>query len=98
MSDEPTSHWNHRVVRFIDTDNEAKLTMAEVHYKDDKPYGWSDPFFSSETLDGLIELCERFALALGKPILNAEKDFPSTKIEVTELREYFLALGHPRDE
>lgn len=64
--------WNHRVVRVKDGD-EYMLLLAEVYYNDDgTPSGYSECFMHSETKAGLVELTDRLAQAVERPIINAE--------------------------
>lgn len=63
--------WNHRVVRLNDED--GTLILAEVFYdENDKPVGYTEPFMSSETMDGLRLLVARLGDALGEPVLDAD--------------------------
>lgn len=63
--------WNHRVVRLNDED--GTLILAEVFYNEnDKPVGYTEPFMSSETMDGLRLLVARLGDALDEPVLDAD--------------------------
>ena len=64
-------HWNHRVVRLDDEDKTH--IFAEVFYdKDDKPIGFTEPFMSSDSLEGLHGLLSRLIEALNEPVLDSK--------------------------
>ena len=64
-------HWNNRVVEFDDGQGDKYYEICEVYYdKNDKPIGYCDACFLSETKDGLKEIYERMREAFDLPVIN----------------------------
>ena len=78
----PMSHWNFRVIRKeIDYPNGTKYVtfgIYEVYYTEGKPTACTMEMMSphGETLDELKQDIEWYQLALSKPVLDFDKDFP----------------------
>lgn len=69
-------HWNHRVVKTVESDGLTYFMLREVYYDDEgNPDSHGHPFMHAETLDGLRMLATQLTEALDKPILEDE-DFP----------------------
>jgi hypothetical protein len=64
-------NWNHRVIE-VDNGGEKLFEFAEVFYADDKPISFTEPFMSSETIDGLRELIKRLEGALEQKVLTQD--------------------------
>ena len=65
--------WNHRVMN-LKTQNggEDWFTIREVFYEGDKPMGYIDPCYGSETEEGLLTTLSRMLNALQLPVLNED--------------------------
>jgi hypothetical protein len=65
-------HWNHRIMNCpSENGGEDYITFKEVFYDDNgRPEFYSDPFFSSDTKQGLEELVYRLTRALNEQMLH----------------------------
>jgi hypothetical protein len=70
------SHWNYRVVEFVDTDGSDYLEIKEVFYGDDgKPRAFGDAALRWTPEDGPAEMLANMGKALTKPTIK-RNDFP----------------------
>lgn len=66
-------HWNHRVVRTVDTFGDEYFKVCEVYYNEaNEPCGYCDADVGGETMELVHKELERFAQAIKNPILNEE--------------------------
>tara|TARA_R110002096_G_scaffold359594_1_gene552501 strand:- start:1449 stop:1727 length:279 start_codon:yes stop_codon:yes gene_type:complete len=77
----PMSHWNFRVIRKETDHSSGKYVtfgIYEVYYTEGKPTACTMEMMSphGETLDELKQDIEWYQLALSKPVLDFDKDFP----------------------
>lgn len=79
-----TTHWNHRVIEFVDPDGTPWRAIHEVHYVNHLPVAYTEePAVvggEGESNDGLRWTLDRMREALEKPIL-VERDFDQAKLE-----------------
>lgn len=67
-------HWNIRVVNCpSENGNEDLLCFKEVYYEDDRPSSYCEPFFHSETKEGLEEIIKRMQTAMDRPTLHEDQ-------------------------
>ena len=67
-------HWNHRVVKTVDTFGEDYYEVCEVYYNEkDEPCGYCDAHVGGDNLEEIKVQIERFTRALEHPILNADE-------------------------
>jgi hypothetical protein len=71
------SHWNHRVIEFVEPDGAKWLAIHEVHYDDrGRPYAYAESpaEVSGESAEELSQTLERMRAAIGKQHL-VDTDF-----------------------
>jgi hypothetical protein len=66
------STWNFRLLDVADENGgDPYLTLVEAHYNDaGVPVGYCDPCTGSDTVEGMKQLIEWYALALAKPVMK----------------------------
>ena len=73
--------WDYRIVRRIHDTGEIFYGIHEVHYdKDQTPVNLTEnpqPVVSDEGIEGVRWHLEHMLEALGKPVLDYDKDFPA---------------------
>jgi hypothetical protein len=67
--------WNHRMVRDLDEDPDLIMLQEVCYNSKGEPYGFSDAFMCSETVEGMQELAQRIAKAAAQPVLVYPTDF-----------------------
>lgn len=73
-------HWNHRIVRVKDNDEE-RLMFAEVYYNDDGSLmGYGECFMYGDDMGELRQLVNRLGNAINQPVLN-DTDFPKEQFD-----------------
>lgn len=66
------SHWNHRVIEFVEPDGAKWLAIHEVHYDDrGRPYAYAESpaEVSGEINEELLATLERMRAAIDRPHL-----------------------------
>ncbi len=70
------THWNYRIVRTINEENERHFQVAEVYYdKKDRPTSYCDISIAADTQEGLLQDLAWITTGLTKPVLEYPKDF-----------------------
>ena len=78
------SYWNHRVVRYPNTDTGQDIyELAEVYYDENgKVKGYGRPFLIGDTQEELQELADRLLRAVAKPpldVIEGTEDYGNSK-------------------